>query len=178
MPRPHPAACPPARRLCSPGFSLVEVTLAIGIIAFALLAIVGLLPAGLKSVKNSNEQAGAAVVLRTIADAVHSATYNSTSSQTIAQLPFGKGNTTLSATTYNWEALTLEGTENPSFKQLAAVLTIKTLPNFTNFTPGNGTISVAWSAQANPTWNSSTGNWSKADGFLTAPIIFMPRPVR
>lgn len=161
------------KRLMTSGFSLVEVTLAIGIIAFALMAVVGLLPVGLRTVKNSNEQAAAAIVLRTIADAVHTATVNGTT--TIAHLPYGKGDTNLSATTYTWEELTLEGTANPSFKQLAAVLTINTLPDPTTFTPGAGTISVAWSAQANPVWNPSTGNWTKAEGFLTAPIIFMPR---
>jgi uncharacterized protein (TIGR02598 family) len=37
------------------GFSLVEVTLAIGLIAFALLAVVGLLPIGIQSSKDAGD---------------------------------------------------------------------------------------------------------------------------
>ena len=46
----NPSACPNPvlRRLCRlAGFSLIEVTLAIAIIAFAFIALIGLLPAGL-----------------------------------------------------------------------------------------------------------------------------------
>lgn len=42
------------------GFSLVEVTLALGIAAFSLLAIFGLLPVGVKSHRNAIEQTAAA----------------------------------------------------------------------------------------------------------------------
>jgi uncharacterized protein (TIGR02598 family) len=57
-----PAACPSPflRRLCRvAGFSLIEVTLAIAIIAFAFIALIGLLPAGLgifnQTVDSTNE---------------------------------------------------------------------------------------------------------------------------
>jgi len=60
-------------------FSLVEVTLAIGIVSFALIAVLGLLPVGLKSVKNANEQAGAANVLNAIADGLRSASTTNSS---------------------------------------------------------------------------------------------------
>ncbi|MDX6765811.1 MAG: hypothetical protein SFU85_03380 [Candidatus Methylacidiphilales bacterium] len=40
----------------SPGFSLIEVTLALGITAFALVLLVGLLPVGLQSNKESREE--------------------------------------------------------------------------------------------------------------------------
>ena len=42
------------------GFSLVEVTLALGVAAFCLLAILGLLPVGLTSNRNAIEQTAAA----------------------------------------------------------------------------------------------------------------------
>jgi uncharacterized protein (TIGR02598 family) len=57
-----PTACPSPflRRLCrAAGFSLIEVTLAIAIIAFAFIALIGLLPAGLgifnQTVDSTNE---------------------------------------------------------------------------------------------------------------------------
>ena len=48
-------------------FSLVEVTLALGIAGFCLLTIVGMLPVGLSSNKNSMEQSSAANLARAIA---------------------------------------------------------------------------------------------------------------
>ena len=53
-------------------FSLVEVTLSIGIISFGLLAVVGLLPTGLSSVKNAQEQAFATQMANAIATCVQS----------------------------------------------------------------------------------------------------------
>jgi len=56
--------CSPASRR---GFSLVEVTLAMGISAFCLTSIFGLLPVGLNSNQTSMEQTCAASVARAIA---------------------------------------------------------------------------------------------------------------
>ena len=44
--------------------------MAIGIVSVALLAVVGLLPVGLQSVRNANELAGASLVMNRLADAV------------------------------------------------------------------------------------------------------------
>jgi len=52
------------------GFSLIEVTIALGIIAFALVAVVGLLPAGLNSQKQGSQQGRAAQVLNQVARSV------------------------------------------------------------------------------------------------------------
>lgn len=49
------------------GFSLVEVTLALGIVAFGLIAIIGLLPRGLGLVRESAAEATAINVLGTVA---------------------------------------------------------------------------------------------------------------
>jgi type II secretory pathway pseudopilin PulG len=50
------------RRFCGPasGFSLIEVTIALGVAAFCLLTIFGLLPMGLSSNQGSMEQTAAA----------------------------------------------------------------------------------------------------------------------
>jgi type II secretory pathway pseudopilin PulG len=40
----------------SRGFSLVEVTLALGLVAFALISLLGLLPVGLNTVRESSDQ--------------------------------------------------------------------------------------------------------------------------
>lgn len=48
------------------GFSLVEVTLALGVAAFCLLALFGLLPLGLQANQNSVSQTAAASVLSSV----------------------------------------------------------------------------------------------------------------
>lgn len=47
-------------RRFSAGFSLIEVALALGIVAFALVAIIGLIPIGLNSNQSSSDQTAAA----------------------------------------------------------------------------------------------------------------------
>lgn len=48
------------------GFTLVEVTMALGIISFALLAMIGLMPAGLGSLRDSTQQSINAQILQQI----------------------------------------------------------------------------------------------------------------
>lgn len=59
---------PPTRRAA--GFSLIEVTLALGIIAFAFLAVFGLLPVGLDTFRRSMDRTEAAqIAQRLVAEA-------------------------------------------------------------------------------------------------------------
>ncbi len=157
-------------------FSLVEVTIAIGIIAFALIGIIGLLPTGLKSIKNANEQAGAANVLNGIADALRDA---ETTNGSIYTFYFaGVTNTytvgAASGVTSSWTDLNLDGNvvANNEAKRLSARLEIKAPPADAS-TPGRAVVSVAWSAMSGPEWNGT--NWTKADGSLTSGIQFLPR---
>jgi len=158
-------------------FSLVEVTLAIGIVSFALIAVLGLLPVGLKSVKNANEQAGAANVLNAIAESVRSATstnsVNFTGQFGTNPVGFSVGG---SATNVNWSNLKLDGsTESTNdAKRISAVVNIFPPANLT--TNGRAVISVAWPSQANPVWNATTQTWSKAEGSITTGIQFLPKP--
>src|SRR5215217_2510422 len=55
-------------------FSLVEVVIALGLVTFCLLAVTGLLPVGLKSVKNANDEAAATNALTQIGSAIRNAT--------------------------------------------------------------------------------------------------------
>lgn len=162
----------------SAGFSLVEVTLALGIASFALIAVIGLLPVGLKSVKNANEQAGAANVLNAIANSLRLASStnsvdfsNNFSGQAI-QYSIGGG----TVTGGTWTNLTLEGNAvtDQSLKRLSAVLNITPAGSLTS--PGRAVISVAWSAQANPTWDASSKKWTNAEGSITSGIQFLPKP--
>jgi len=159
-------------------FSLTEVVIALGVVSFALIAIFGLLPVGLKTVKNANEQAAAANLLGAIADAVRNASTNgsatnysySIAGQGIAYTLGGASNT---ITLTN---LTLEGATAPNIlsARLKAVVVISPPANI--MTNGRALISVAWPAQANTTWNATTRTWTNHDGFVTSGIQFLPKP--
>ena len=183
-----PIACGPAtfpshsafrnsHSACARAFSLVEVVLALGLVSFCLVAVLGLLPVGLKSVKNANEQAGAADVLNAIAEGVRTArtTNHINYSNSFAGKPISYaigGSPVIVA----WTNLTMEGAmesaESP--KRLSAVVNITPPTNSTS--PGRASVSVSWSAQANLVWNAETFTWATADGSLTSGIEFLPKP--
>ena len=71
----------PAFSFRSSGFSLVEVTLAVGIAGFCLLAIVGMLPVGLSNNKNSINQSAAANLARSIVADLRAAKITGSSNQ-------------------------------------------------------------------------------------------------
>ena len=76
------------------GFSLAEVTIAIGIAAFCLIAVFGLLPAGLISNMNSTEQTGAAAIAMAINADLRAAPIASSSSTTpLFGIPLSSGTT-------------------------------------------------------------------------------------
>lgn len=167
--------CPVAPARLNGAFSLIEVTIAVGIVSFCLIAVLGLLPTGLKAVKNANEQAAAANALNAIADTLRTAT--STNSVTFSnsyagqQINYAIGG---SVTTNSWSNLTMEGVTNSTWKRLSARLDIT--PPSSLATYGRATVSVAWSAAANPVWSTNNKTWSNAEGSLTSGIIFLPRP--
>jgi len=92
-------------------FSLVEVTLSLGVAAFCLIAVFGLLPAGLNSNKTSIEQTAATNLLTAIATDLRAApnpppgATAQSSAQFGIQIPAGSGSVT-SGTIYvaeDWE---------------------------------------------------------------------------
>jgi uncharacterized protein (TIGR02598 family) len=54
------------RRLTNNGFSLVEITLALGVMAFCLVAIAGLLPVGFTTTRSSSEETLASDLINAI----------------------------------------------------------------------------------------------------------------
>lgn len=159
------------RLMRNQAFSLVEVVMAVGIVSFCLLSIVALLPVGLKSVQNANEQAGAAQILNAIAESLRNA-QSGNFSFAGRNATFTLGGPSASLT---WTNLTLEGTTNEAFKRVKAQLDYT--PPASISLPGRATVSVAWSAQsANLTWIPASQSWSGADGSLTSGLIFLVKP--
>jgi Tfp pilus assembly protein PilV len=54
------------RKRLTSGFSLVEVTLALGIAAFCLIAVLGLIPVGVQTNRNATSQTGASSIIRAV----------------------------------------------------------------------------------------------------------------
>lgn len=64
---PSPRTCRARRVLrCQTAFSLVEVCLALGIVSFALLSVVGLMPVGLSAMRQAMDQTTEAQIARVI----------------------------------------------------------------------------------------------------------------
>ncbi|XHR30592.1 MAG: hypothetical protein ACFUZC_08515 [Chthoniobacteraceae bacterium] len=152
---------------CTAGFSLVEIVVAIGLISFSLLSLVGLLPVGLNSMKTAQEQAGGANCLAQIATSLRTATVTSGSYQVVgpySNLSWSEPNTLTN--------ISLGGTPTTTIadQRLAAHVEIKTQP--TASSPGEAFISVAWPNRA--AWNATTNQWANAQGSISTWLIFSP----
>lgn len=158
-------------------FSLVEVTLALGIVSFALVAILGLLPVGLKLVKNADEQSGGGVVLTSLAEAIRSSrtTNNTNFTWTFDGQDYAYTVGQNGTVTTIIDNLNLEGVRD-SAAEKRFTARVEIIPPATLAAVGRGTLSVAWSAQANPIWDSAAKSWTKADGALTTGIQFLSQP--
>ena len=186
----------PRCRRATLGFSLTEVVIALGVVTFSLLAIVGMLPVGLQAVKNANEQAAAAEVLQRIAEALRRAPAVSpaTAAASTYQTVFAQKSIayTLGATgaqTILWKDLSLDGepASQGSPARLQAILQITASPDVSlqpasgalppRFlaTPGRAIISIAWGANPQLRWAEAEQKWENAEGQISLPILFFPQ---
>lgn len=167
-------------------FSLVEVTIAIGIVAFALIPLLGMLSVGLNSYQNSNQRGPAAQAVSQIASCLRLATANADTN--------GKPDGTYTAaaplnTTVTWK---LDGTSKsyPLYfdeggnittlvggtpPRLAAMLVL-TAPNRSQgvFTPGTAQIVAAWPAVGVPAYNNGIISFTSPQGHEESTIAFGP----
>lgn len=151
-------------------FSLVEVTLAVGIVAFAFLAIVGLLPVGLKSARDAGLRNAVAMTERTLAEALRSAT--TTDGE---EFVFVVGDQTFtfqinSSNNFTLTDFTAGGT--PALHGdgiLAAAVDI--FPGSNRLSPGRAILHAAWPASA----TRSGASWNGAEGSTNRAIVFLPR---
>ncbi len=164
-----PALLPGALR----GFSLVEVTLALGLISFCLLALIALLPAGLKTSKNSREQTAAASVVEEISAAIRKSAWVAASGTYTGSGTYSNLSWTLGGKGASFDyALSLGGvpTDSAGKQRLRAHVTL--FPPANAVANGNARVSVAWPQQAH--WDNATAGWINAQGSLDTWIIFLP----
>lgn len=160
----------------SGGFSLIEVVVAIGVVAYAVFGVLGLLPVGIKGFQNATCQSAGSDVLSSLSVALRSAqTTNGTNfdwSFNGTACSYTVGGT---KNTNAWSTLSLEGASsaNSFYRQLAAVCIVT--PPTSPYGEGSAVLSVAWPAGANPAFNGTNLTWSRSQGSLTLPIRFLPR---
>ncbi len=150
-------------------FSLVEVVLALGLVSFCLLAIVGMLPVGLRSVKNANEESAAANALNQMALAIRNAS-TVDGVNYLAEGAFSDVIWKLDGSTKDFvQSLAMNGQPDSANTRLQGHITVIAPAN--SISPGRARITVAWPASA--TWSGDA--WTKAEGSISSGILFIPR---
>jgi type II secretory pathway pseudopilin PulG len=171
---------PPSRT----GFSLVEVTVALGLVTFCLMALIGLLPIGLDSVRNSTAESGAINCMEQIAGAIRNGLPDANQPQTYraagayGDLTWTLGAPAISTTLENLSASGIPSS-NPRDRQFAAHVEL-TPPKVAQHPPkvaqqfqaGTASIDIAWPAQA--TWDTANSRWSNAQGNVQTWVVFLP----
>jgi Tfp pilus assembly protein PilV len=165
------------KKIVREGFSLVEVVLALGLIIFCLVSIVGLLSVGASSIGSSREKAGAANALEQISSAIRMATPPATSGGTYEALaPYndlvwnvGLGSASVSK---NYATISLAGVPTSLASDQLLSAQVQIIPSSDSVSAGSALITVAWPKQA--TWNAATQKWNHAQGSLSTWLIFLP----
>lgn len=153
-------------------FSLVEVTIAIGIASFCLLAVVGLLPVGLGTLKVSRDEAGAARALHQIAQSIRSATVDADGNYVASGAYTNVTWTTTGTASMTLNGLSLSGLPTSSGVDQRLIARVELTPPSNTSATGKALVTVAWPKRA--TWNGGASKWTNAQGSLSTWVIFRP----
>jgi uncharacterized protein (TIGR02598 family) len=129
----------------SAGFSLVEVTLALGVAAFCLIALVGLLPLGLQTNQSSISQTAAASLLSSVVADLRATPKTSLTSQQY-DITFG----TAKVLFFDGEGRAVTPTDPNASPRYRLTITFPSSPVGT-FAPTFVSLKVTWPASVNPT---------------------------
>jgi len=169
-------------RDCKGGFSLVEVAISIAIISFALVAVIGLLPVGLSTRRDSQEEAQAIQNLNAIAACIQGGFASGPPNSFAALAPFG-GSSTGASLTWSYKGsvdthtiyIDVNGNPTTESTEAAEIAFVRITPPDDTFSTGNAYICVAWPGQtARATWNSSPliPTVTNQSGYVEATIYF------
>ena len=176
------------------GFSLVEICLALGIIAFALVPLVGLLTVGLDSYHNANLRGRAAQVVSKLASAIRLGNVTNTANTYAAAAPFELNGAapiswTLTAKPStapnlfpiyfdeNGEITTLNSSGNTNWNPPQMVAMVVLTPPTTKFDAGKAQVVVAWPALGAPSYSVTTGiTFINPQGHDESTISFVSNP--
>ncbi len=153
-------------------FSLVELALAMGVASFCLVAVMGLLPAGLDAVRMSREEAGASASLERISHSLRTSTIdrdgNIEASGVLSDLTWNSS----TGRTFMLKDFSVDGTRTENNEEIRLVARVK-IPPGGNTSASHAQVSVAWPPSAQ--WNETTGKWENSQGALSAWVVFRPR---
>lgn len=158
------------------GFSLIEVTIALGLISFCLIALLALLPAGLRNVKETRERIAGASCIEKIAASIRNASLSTTPANTYhavggyTNLTWSIGGAPVTGTFTN---ISLTGDPASAVADQRLVAYVKVVPPANGVSSGSALITVAWPNRA--TWNAGSSKWSNAIGSLSTWMIFTPQ---
>ncbi len=166
MPFPTPS---PIARLGA--FSLVEITLALGLISFCLVAILGLLPVSLTTVYDANRQAEASRLLKQLATGIQGAVPDANGTTrmlglgTVTTLEWTPGGTPPPVMT---GMMTSFGVPTTTTDDATYIYRIELVPPADAWTSGRAMVRIAWPIQA--TWHQ--GAWVGAQGSVKSLVLF------
>lgn len=164
MKRPVPGTASPH------AFSLVEVAVAVGLVTFAMVALFGLLPTGLQSIRESKGQANASLGIERLALSLRQAEEDG-AGRMVAAAPFG-GEIEWEASPVNIGFL-LDESGRPTDNAAVARLTVRVdlYPPSTPFGKTRAMIRMAWPAAAE--WEADREVWTKADGSVESWVAWL-----
>lgn len=154
-------------------FSLVEVTLALGIVSFCLISLIGLLGTGLNSVRASRDNAAAGACLERIIQSLDAAQVDASGTNYQAVGAYSNVSWSLgeSAQTYDLTGLSPSGL--PSSDDPRFVARVEISPPEGIMTSGSVLIRIAWPSSA--TWDEPSKSWKKAQGSLSSWLVLLPK---
>jgi len=148
-----------------PGFSLVEVTIALGIIAFCVISVFGLLPSGMRSVKEANDRRNAVEIMNTVAGDLLSRSSWSTNPNHLSGV---FTNIRVDQAAEPILTLTEDGQQTGDLKYKMRVAITPPTPEKS----GVAKLSVVWPAAASYVGTNSPSGWTNAQGVVKTVIFF------
>ena len=154
------------------GFSLVEVTIALGIIAFCVISVVALLPMGMNSLQSARERRNATEFINLLAGDLLSKRVSSTGTNSLpgvfSNYSWSVGGTNVSGVL----EVPADGRQGSSGSDLATMQVFFSIdPPKDRWSAGLARFSVAWPGGAK---RKADNTWTGARGHAEAVIYFSP----
>ncbi|PTY02547.1 hypothetical protein DB346_08340 [Verrucomicrobia bacterium LW23] len=152
----------------------MEVTLALGLVTFCLLLLMGLMLSGLNSMKASRDEVAAVSCLEQISDAIRSGIPTGTSTYQGGG-PYGALTWTIGGAPVTYDLTNLSAGGYPTLTEADQIYAarVEITPPPDGRSPGRAMISVAWPRKS-ATWNSGTSSWENAQGSTGMWVYFLP----
>lgn len=152
------------------GFTMVEVTLALALVTFCLLALIGLIPAGLESLRSSSTHTSAITCMQQISGAIRSSIQAAPdqfqAGGAYRDLSWRTGGPAVSLT---WQNLSASGFPSLDASETRFAAHVEVTPPAAATDSGQAMVSVAWPAEA--TWDGT--RWQNAQGVESMWVAFI-----